>query len=168
MSTGQGTVLCSREDSNRSGISLVLRHIHCDIYNYGLTGLGKGDKHPAYTPSVTLTFTVLLPACQVAIQQCQQQPASPLSANRSIIFARWQPHVHPSNTRLLGPTPVYLQMAFRSVQSFLHRVHGRDQHRDWDKQTNTQTDHATNSPHLVLVMRAKTCLCAKNGCWLLN
>jgi len=39
--------------------------------------------------------------------------------DRSIVFARWRPHVHQSNTRFRGPTWVCSQTPSRSVQSFM-------------------------------------------------
>jgi len=42
MSTVQEAVLCDPEGNRRSGVALVIRH-----RLYGLSGLKKGDEHPA-------------------------------------------------------------------------------------------------------------------------
>jgi len=52
MSTEQWVVkvLCSLEGNHRSGITLAMHHRLCGVSTYRLSGLRKGDEHPAYTP----------------------------------------------------------------------------------------------------------------------
>jgi len=62
MSTRQWSVAvyCNWEGNPRSGVALVMRHRLCGLSTYELSGLRKGDEHPAYTPlrsMVPFTFT---------------------------------------------------------------------------------------------------------------
>jgi len=50
MSTGQGAVavFCGWEDNRGSGIALAMGHKLCGISTYGLSGIRKVDRRPAY------------------------------------------------------------------------------------------------------------------------
>ena len=43
-------MLCGCEGNRRSGVTLAMRHRLSGIPIYWLSGLGKGDEHPAYAP----------------------------------------------------------------------------------------------------------------------
>jgi len=62
MSTGQGAaaVLCGWEDNRGSGIALAMGHKLCGISTYGLNGIRKVDRRPAYT---------LLQECGIPLMQ---------------------------------------------------------------------------------------------------
>jgi len=49
-------VLCVREGNCRSGIALAMLHRVCDLSTYRMSGLMKGDEHPAYTPVMNVTL----------------------------------------------------------------------------------------------------------------
>jgi len=44
-------MLCGWEGKRRSGVALAMRHGLSGPSTYGLNDRGKGDEHPAYTPS---------------------------------------------------------------------------------------------------------------------
>jgi len=45
------------EDKGRSGVALAVCHRRSGIPTYWLSGLRKGDEHPAYTAVEYITFT---------------------------------------------------------------------------------------------------------------
>ena len=49
-------MLCGWEGNCKSGISLAMHHGLCGLSTCRMSGLMKGDEHPAYTPVMNVTL----------------------------------------------------------------------------------------------------------------
>jgi len=74
MSAGQRVLLCDREDNRRSGV------IDCGVSTRGLSGVRKGDEHPAYIPYSSFTFALSidtsLSRTKLLDWECREHPSA--------------------------------------------------------------------------------------------